>query len=419
MTGAHFRRRQHATLRKVAAFLLVFAAPLAVADPAPLPSQPAELPVASTTDDTRIGSSGDASLQRQPVAMPDSAGSDTTVDIEMLRRFNELRRELLDHRAKTVDWWLAGTAILLTLFSVGAFFVGLIGFKRFREIEAEARGYVDRISTLHDKAESSFEGFTAKFVQDNPDMARKAAERIKENPTVSPIDQAVAAAIQLQQLELFEKSIAKWRAVAIIMEGIDDDLAARAWFSVGYIIQKYKKNTIETVMDAYDKAIHLKPDSSEAYNNRGSAKDDLGRYDEAIADYDEAIRLKPDHVDAYNNRGVAKNNLGRHDEAIADYDEAIRLKPDHASAYNNRGVAKKNLGRHDEAIADYDEAIRLKPDHVGAYNNRGKTNISLNRMGEARRDFETAITLARDAGNEALARDAEHVLRKLSKEQDS
>ena len=52
------------------------------------------------------------------------------------------------------------------------------------------------------------------------------------------------------------------------------------------------------------------------------------------------------------------------------------------------------------------------------YNNRGKVNITLNRVDEARRDFETAITLARDAGNETLASDAERALKKLSDEQD-
>ena len=136
-------------------------------------------------------------------------------------------------------------------------------------------------------------------------------------------------------------------------------------------------------------------------------------------------KLEPGHgfpsatsIRAYNNRGVAKNNLGRHEEAIADYDEAIRLNPDYDYAYNNRGVAKKNLGRHEEAITDYDEAIRLKPDYAMIYNNRGKANITLNRMDKARRDFETAITLARNTGNETLASDAERALKELSDEQD-
>ena len=59
------------------------------------------------------------------------------------------------------------------------------------------------------------------------------------------------------------------------------------------------------------------------------------------------------------NRGIAKNDLGRHDEAIADYDEAIRLKPDYAEAYNNRGKANISLNRADEAHRDFETAITL------------------------------------------------------------
>lgn len=39
----------------------------------------------------------------------------------------------------------------------------------------------------------------------------------------------------------------------------------------------------------------------------------LGRYDEAHRSLDKAIELKPDYVDAWNNKGVKTLKLGRHD----------------------------------------------------------------------------------------------------------
>ena len=51
-------------------------------------------------------------------------------------------------------------------------------------------------------------------------------------------------------------------------------------------------------MACYDKAIVLKPDYAEAYNNRGIALRDLQRPVEALASYDKAIALKPDFADA-------------------------------------------------------------------------------------------------------------------------
>ena len=61
-----------------------------------------------------------------------------------------------------------------------------------------------------------------------------------------------------------------------------------------------------------------------AYINRGNAKQKRGQYD-AAADYDEAIRLKPDYSEAYNNRGISKGKLGLTDEARKDFETALEL----------------------------------------------------------------------------------------------
>ena len=74
---------------------------------------------------------------------------------------------------------------------------------------------------------------------------------------------------------------------------------------------------------------------------------------------DRAIRLRPDYAEAYNNRGLVKNTVKQHKEALADFDEAIRLKPDYAVAYDNRGVAKAALGLKDAARKDFETALEL------------------------------------------------------------
>ena len=55
---------------------------------------------------------------------------------------------------------------------------------------------------------------------------------------------------------------------------------------------------------------------------------DLKRFEDALASYDKAIALKPDYAEAYNNRGNALKDLKRFEEALASYDKAIALKPD-------------------------------------------------------------------------------------------
>ena len=246
---------------------------------------------------------------------------------------------------------------------------------------------------------------------ENPAEANQAVEDAREDPEASRTDKAIADAISLQQQGKRDDAIEKWRAIAHVVEGSDNDLAAQAWFSVGYLLHQDKD--LENSIGAYDRAIHLKPDFAEAFNNQGNAKADSGQYAAAIADYDEAIRSKPDFAKAFNNRGASKAALKQYGAAIADCDTAIRLEPDLVTAFNNRGNAKADSGQYTAAIADFDEAIHLKPDYVGAYINRGIAKVKLNLKDEARKDFEIALTLARNAGDTGLQTTAEHGLRDL------
>ena len=402
-----------------------------------------------------------------PTSDENSTDTDTSVKTVPLAKSsipaaveNELRRELLDDRAAYIDRWLSVIAIVLTFFSIVAVVLGYIGFKRFREIETEAKSstetakehaavakkLVDEIKEKRDEGERIIQNLNAQTAADHPEEAKQVVANVRENPRASLIDKAIVDAVSLQQQGKRDDAIEKWRALAHIAEGSDNDLAARAWFSIGYLV--LVGGSKDCIL-AYDEAIRLKPDYAAAYNSRGTSKVVLERYDDAIADYDEAIRLKPDYAAAYNSRGVSKVVLERYDDAIADYDEAIRLKPDSAAlTYNNRGIlkgllgryddaivdyneairlepdaaaltytnrgnAKTSLGRYDDAIVDHNEAIRLKPDSADAYTNRGDAKMSLGLKDEARKDFETGLELARNANNPNEASRAEQSLRDL------
>jgi tetratricopeptide (TPR) repeat protein len=126
----------------------------------------------------------------------------------------------------------------------------------------------------------------------------------------------------------------------------------------------------EEAIDSYDKALQLKPDYCEAWNNRGVALRKLGRFEEAIASYDKALEVKSDNYEAWNNRGIALRRLGRFEEAIASYDKALEVKSDNYEAWNNRGIALADIGRFEEAITGYEKALQFKPDDDGAFFNK-------------------------------------------------
>jgi len=153
---------------------------------------------------------------------------------------------------------------------------------------------------------------------------------------------------------------------------------------------------LQEAVESYEKAIHLKPDYAEAYNNRGFALQDLGQPAKAVESCEKAIHLKPGYAEAYNNRGVSLKDLGQLEEAVESCDKAIQFKPDYAEAYSNLGVALQALGRMEKAVESYEKAIQLKPDYADAYNNLGNAFRDLGQLEMAMESYEKAIQLMPD-----------------------
>ena len=69
-----------------------------------------------------------------------------------------------------------------------------------------------------------------------------------------------------------------------------------------------KKEDYESAIENFTKAIKLKPDYSEAYNNRGIAYTGKGDYEKAIEDYNTAIELDPNFFYSFINMGILYND---------------------------------------------------------------------------------------------------------------
>lgn len=153
-----------------------------------------------------------------------------------------------------------------------------------------------------------------------------------------------------------------------ILEALGVSLKPEDYLNRGFDL--YNKGKYKLALEAFDKAIELKPDYAEAWNNKGWALSALGRNEEALKAYDKAIELKPDFALAWSNKGVRLGKLSRYEEALKAYDKAIELKPDDATAWSNKGAALVSLNRHNEALKAFDKAIELKLDFADTWFNR-------------------------------------------------
>lgn len=105
-------------------------------------------------------------------------------------------------------------------------------------------------------------------------------------------------------------------------------------------------------------------DRAATFVNRGIIQMQAKNLAAAIADYDAAIRSRPETAEAYVNKGIALLRQGDRDsEAVAQLSEGIARNPHRPEiAYYSRGVANEMLGRTRQAFEDYARAAQLAPD---------------------------------------------------------
>jgi tetratricopeptide (TPR) repeat protein len=164
---------------------------------------------------------------------------------------------------------------------------------------------------------------------------------------------------------------------------------AEAWKGQGDTflgLQRY-----EEALNAYDRAIQLRPDDLEAWTSRGQVLDNLQRYEGAIASFDAALEIQPDYLDAWTSRGNVQIKLQQYSEAIASFDKALSIEPNASLAWNRRGWALHNLQRYEEAVSSYDKAVEFKPDSAPSWYQRGNALINLQRNQDAVDSYQKAV----------------------------
>ena len=103
------------------------------------------------------------------------------------------------------------------------------------------------------------------------------------------------------------------------------------------------------------------PQTLIAINILGAALQGQGKLQEAVQAYDKAIQLKPDFAEAYSNRGNTLKELGQLDEVLKSCDKAIEIKPDYADAHYNRHALLLNPNDLMPAIKNMEKAVDIDP----------------------------------------------------------
>ena len=149
-------------------------------------------------------------------------------------------------------------------------------------------------------------------------------------------------------------------------------------------------------VDAYARALSLRPDFFEAMANLGVVLSKLERVDESIDVLNRAIRLRPGSAEAHAELAGAFRRKEQSSQAIACLRRALELRPDFPSALNQLGQLLLEQRSIDEAVAAFRRLVALQSNKPQPYNNLGNALAAQGKMDEALQQFHKALALQPD-----------------------
>jgi tetratricopeptide (TPR) repeat protein len=114
----------------------------------------------------------------------------------------------------------------------------------------------------------------------------------------------------------------------------------------------------DKAQEAIHKAIELKPEDMGFKGNLAFIFTQMGKHEEAVLIYDEVLKVEVNPL-AYNNRGYAKLQLGKLEEALEDINTSIKFYPTNAYAFKNRALVYIELKDKEKACQDLEKANEL------------------------------------------------------------
>jgi len=121
---------------------------------------------------------------------------------------------------------------------------------------------------------------------------------------------------------------------ATLAERVRNKLEADQWFERGLELEQ-RGAPCEQIVEAYQKASELDPQSAAARVNLGTVFFNGHAWADAEMEYQRALEIDPDYALAHFNLGNLYDERGDPKNALHHYEEALRLHPAYADAHYN------------------------------------------------------------------------------------
>jgi tetratricopeptide (TPR) repeat protein len=163
----------------------------------------------------------------------------------------------------------------------------------------------------------------------------------------------------------------RWKAAAQFRASTQlDPSYPEPYKALGDLFLAAPRRLFDQAVEAYSKAIDLRPFFAEAHVGLGDAKAAKGDVDGAIAAYQKALVHNPMNPRVHMSLGkiyYTEKNL--YYESVGAYKRAIDLDPRFIEAHMGLGEVYEDKGLYKEAIGQYRKVVELDEKHTGALYN--------------------------------------------------
>jgi len=109
-------------------------------------------------------------------------------------------------------------------------------------------------------------------------------------------------------------------------------------------------------------AVLADPKNHDAWVALGNEYFDSHQHQKAVEAYGKALALRPDEPDVLTDQGVMYRDLGQFDKALANFQKANKVQPTHLPSLINIGIVYANdLHKPDEAAKAWNKVLSLAP----------------------------------------------------------
>jgi len=161
------------------------------------------------------------------------------------------------------------------------------------------------------------------------------------------------------------KAAAQFRAAAQLDPTYPEPMKA-----LGDLFLAAPRRLFDQAVEAYTKAIELRPFYADAHVGLGDARAAKGEVDGAVSAYQKALAYNPANPRVYMSLGkIYYSEKGLYYESVNAYKKAIDLDAQSVEARMGLGEVYEDKGLYREAIDEYKRVIELDAKHTGALYN--------------------------------------------------